>query len=129
MVSKLPKIHKIDLLLYKTLDQHYQCKLGRFVKFFHKLGKLRRSGFARPGTLFLPAIETWKQLQIRVARWHTFKPKFTSRVIFCRVLQWKMLVYFMTTICYIVWSFEIFHGYLVHFSRFGMLYQKNMATL
>jgi hypothetical protein len=33
---------------------------------------------------------------------------------FWRVLQWKMLVYFMA-IWYILWSFCIFHGTLVYF--------------
>jgi hypothetical protein len=33
------------------------------------------------------------------------------------------LVY-CTDIWYILWPFGIFHGYLVHFSRFGMLYQE-----
>jgi hypothetical protein len=47
---------------------------------------------------------------------------------FWRVLQWKMLVYFMT-----IWSylppFGILCGHLIYFSRFGKLHQKNLATL
>jgi hypothetical protein len=42
---------------------------------------------------------------------------------FWRVLQWNMLVYFraiwsthFTAICYILWSFGIYYGYLVYFS-------------
>jgi hypothetical protein len=33
---------------------------------------------------------------------------------FCRVVQWKMLVYFML-IWFILWSFGIFYGHLVYF--------------
>jgi hypothetical protein len=32
---------------------------------------------------------------------------------FCRVLQWKMLVYFMDIWC-ILWQFGIFYGHLVY---------------
>jgi hypothetical protein len=49
---------------------------------------------------------------------------------FWRVLQWKMLVYFMDTWS-IWWSFVIFYGHLVQFvviwyifPRFGILYQE-----
>jgi hypothetical protein len=51
---------------------------------------------------------------------------------FGRVLQWKMLVYYMG-ICYILWPFDIFCGYLLYFviiwhifSRFGTLYKENI---
>jgi hypothetical protein len=37
-------------------------------------------------------------------------------------LEWKMLVYFVV-ICCLSWSFGIFCGRLVYFSRFGILYQ------
>jgi hypothetical protein len=43
-------------------------------------------------------------------------------------LFYAQLVYFMD-IWYILWSFGIFCGRLVYFSRFGLLYQKNLATL
>jgi hypothetical protein len=46
-------------------------------------------------------------------------------------LQRKILVYFMaiwsilhTAIWYIWWPFGIFHGCMIYFSRFGMLYQE-----
>jgi hypothetical protein len=53
---------------------------------------------------------------------------------FCRVLQWKILVYFMT-----IWSIlrplEIFYGHLVYFvviwyifPRFGILDQEKSGT-
>jgi hypothetical protein len=49
---------------------------------------------------------------------------------FCMVLQWKMLVYFMT-ILPILRPLEIFYGHLVYFvviwyifPRFGMLYRE-----
>jgi hypothetical protein len=38
------------------------------------------------------------------------------------------LVHF-TVFCYIIWTFGIVLGNLVYFSRFGILYQKNLATL
>jgi hypothetical protein len=50
----------------------------------------------------------------RVARWFIFKPK----IPFMRVLQWQILVYFMT-----IWSIlrplEIIYGRLVYFMSFG----------
>jgi hypothetical protein len=53
---------------------------------------------------------------------------------FWRVLQWKMLVYFMC-IWPILWLLEIFYGHLVHFAviwyifpRFGMLYQEKSGN-
>jgi hypothetical protein len=53
----------------------------------------------------------------RVARWFVFKPKIPNLDKFWRVLQWKILVYFMT-----IWSIlrplEIFYGHLVYFSPF-----------
>jgi hypothetical protein len=55
---------------------------------------------------------------------------------FGRVLQWKMLLYFMDTWS-ILWSFVIFYGYLVYlvrgnlvyFSRFGILYQEKSGNI
>jgi hypothetical protein len=44
-----------------------------------------------------------------------------------RVLQCKMLVYFMA-IWSILWPFGIFYGYLAYFSRFGMLYQEKSGN-
>jgi hypothetical protein len=53
---------------------------------------------------------------------------------FWRVLQWKLLVYFMA-ICYILGPFVKFCGHLVYilgeleyFSRFGMLYQDKSGN-
>jgi hypothetical protein len=51
------------------------------------------------------------------------KPKMKIWVNFGRILQWKMLVYFMTIwsihcIWHILWPFGIFYGYLVHFTPF-----------
>jgi hypothetical protein len=54
---------------------------------------------------------------------------------FWRALQWKILAYFVT-----IWSIlrplQIFYGHMVYFvviwyisPRFGILYQKNLATL
>jgi hypothetical protein len=37
------------------------------------------------------------------------------------------LVYFVA-IWYILWPFSIFYFYLVHFSRFGMLYQEKSGN-
>jgi hypothetical protein len=50
---------------------------------------------------------------------------------FWRILQWKILVYFLAIwsifrpfgIC-ILWPFGAFYGHLVYFPRFGMLYQE-----
>jgi hypothetical protein len=52
---------------------------------------------------------------------------------FWRVLQWKMLVYFManclfTDIWYTLWPLGIFYGYLVYFYRFGMLYNEKSGN-
>jgi hypothetical protein len=53
---------------------------------------------------------------------------------FCRVLHWKMLVYFMDTWS-ILGSFDKFYGHLVKFveiwyilSRFGILYQDKSGS-
>jgi hypothetical protein len=37
------------------------------------------------------------------------------------------LVYF-TAIWYILWPLGTFHGYLIHFFRFGMLYQEKSGN-
>jgi hypothetical protein len=77
-----------------------------------------------------------------------FQTKIRNLGKFCRVFQWKMLVYLMSiwsiilpfgifcchlvyfeTIWYILWPFSIFCDHLVYFSHFGKLYQKNLATL
>jgi hypothetical protein len=67
-----------------------------------------------------------------VARWHIFEPKNPIGVIFggsCNVgVFYEHLVDF-TAICSILRPFGIFYGYLVYFSRFGMLYQENLAPL
>jgi hypothetical protein len=46
---------------------------------------------------------------------------------FLRVLQWKMIVNFMA-IWNILWPFGLFYGYLVYFSRIGMLYQEKSGN-
>jgi hypothetical protein len=53
----------------------------------------------------------------RVARWYIFKLKILIWVHFCRVLQWKMLLYFMD-IWPILMPIGIFYGHLVYFSKF-----------
>jgi hypothetical protein len=71
---------------------------------------------------------------IRVARWFVFKPKITNLGKFCRVLLWKILVYFIT-----IWSIlrplYIFYGHLVYFvviwhifHRFGILDQEKSGN-
>jgi hypothetical protein len=48
---------------------------------------------------------------------------------FGRVLQWKMLVYYMG-ICYILWPFVILCGYLAYIFPFWYVVQrKHSATL
>jgi hypothetical protein len=75
-----------------------------------------------------------KRPAVRVARWHIFKPKNPNLGKFWRVLQWKILVYFMT-----IWSYlrpvDIFCGHLVHFmviwyifSRLGKLYHEKSGN-
>jgi hypothetical protein len=67
--------------------------------------------------------------QCRVARWFIFKPKILIWVRFVGVLQWKMLVYFMSyshmvlfvVIWYILLSFGIFF-------RLGILYQEKSGN-
>jgi hypothetical protein len=63
-----------------------------------------------------------------------FKTKNTNLGKFGRVLQWKMLVYFMANLS-ILRSFGIVYGHLVHFmanwyiySHFGMLYQEKSGN-
>jgi hypothetical protein len=63
----------------------------------------------------------------RVARWHFFKPKNPNLGKFWRVLQWKILVYFMA-IWYILWPFGIFMFIWYQFSRFGILYQEKSGN-
>jgi hypothetical protein len=46
---------------------------------------------------------------------------------FCRVLQWKMLVYFIA-VSSILRPFGIFCGHLVYFSCFGMLCQEKSGN-
>jgi hypothetical protein len=53
---------------------------------------------------------------------------------FWMVMQWNMLVYFMTissivAIWYILWPFGILQGYLVHFPVLVCCTKKNLATL
>jgi hypothetical protein len=59
---------------------------------------------------------------------------------FWRVLLWKMLVNFMgissfcghlvyfVSVWYTLWPFGIIYGYLVYFSRFGILYQEKSGN-
>jgi hypothetical protein len=53
---------------------------------------------------------------------------------FWRVLQWKMMVYFIEHLvhfmvfCYILDTFGIVRGNLVYFSRFGTLYQEKSGN-
>jgi hypothetical protein len=53
---------------------------------------------------------------------------------FWRVLQWKMLVYFMDTwsilrsFVIFLWTFCIVRGNLVYFSHFGILYQEKSGN-
>jgi hypothetical protein len=51
-------------------------------------------------------------VRIRVARWFIFGPKIPIWADFVRVLDWKMLLYFMA-IGNILWTFVIFHDHLV----------------
>jgi hypothetical protein len=52
-----------------------------------------------------------------------FRTKNPNLGKFCRVLQWKMFVYF-TAIWYILRPFGMLVGHFDMFSRFGMLYQE-----
>jgi hypothetical protein len=45
---------------------------------------------------------------------------------FWRVLQWKMLEYFIAISFF--WPFGIFYGYLVIISHFGMFYQEKSGN-
>jgi hypothetical protein len=70
----------------------------------------------------------------RVARWFVFKPKIPILGKFWRVLQWNILVYFIT-ISSILLLLEIFYGHLVYFvviwyifARFGILYQEKSGN-
>jgi hypothetical protein len=64
----------------------------------------------------------------RNARWHIFRPKFKIWVNFggsCNRRCWEIFM----SIWYILQSFGIFFGYLVYFSRFGVLYQEKSGNL
>jgi hypothetical protein len=60
-----------------------------------------------------------------------FQTKSPNLGKFWWVLQWKLFydhfVYF-TDIWYILWPFGIFYGYVVYFSRFGVLYQEQSGN-
>jgi hypothetical protein len=63
-----------------------------------------------------------------------FQTKNANLGKFWRVLQWKILVSFMT-IWSVLWPLEIFHGHLVYFvvigfifTRFGILYQEKSCN-
>jgi hypothetical protein len=60
-------------------------------------------------------------VRARAARWFVFKPKLQILGKFWRVLQWKVLVYFMDTWS-ILRSFVIFYGHLVHLARGNLVY-------
>jgi hypothetical protein len=61
--------------------------------------------------------------------------KNTNFYAFWKALGWEICVYFMAiwyifmVIWYILWPFGIFCDNLVYFTRIGMLYQGNLATL
>jgi hypothetical protein len=74
---------------------------------------------------------TDSELASSAARWYIFKPK----IQIWRVLQWNMLVYFMS-IWYILQTFAIFYGHLVYFLVIWYIFpilvccsKKNLATL
>jgi hypothetical protein len=63
-----------------------------------------------------------------------FQTKNPNSGKFCRVLDWKMCIYFMD-IWNILWRFEIFYDHLVHFvliwyifSGFGIIYQDKFGN-
>jgi hypothetical protein len=69
---------------------------------------------------------------VRVARWFVFKPKNPNLGKFWRVLQWKILVYFVTNRS-ILRPLEIFYGHLVYFvviwyifPRFGIFVPRKI---
>jgi hypothetical protein len=80
---------------------------------------------------------SWRQLRVtcRAARWYMyFQTKNPNLDKFCRVMQWKMVVYYMA-----VWSilrpYVILGGHLVYFVviwyiflRFGILYQEKSGN-
>jgi hypothetical protein len=72
-----------------------------------------------------------ERIDTRAARWFVFKPKMGK---FWRVLQWKMMVYFMDTwsilrsFCYILCTFGTVRGNLVYFPRFGILYREKSGS-
>jgi hypothetical protein len=72
------------------------------------------------------------KLQFKVATWFVFKPKIQIWVHFggyCngRCLFYGHLVHF-TVFWYILWTFGIFCGNLLYFSRFGILYQEKSGN-
>jgi hypothetical protein len=81
----------------------------------------------------VPSLERKTLLQgCQMVCFQTKNPNFGK---FCRVLQWKILVYFMT-----IWSilrpFGIFYGHLVYFAVIWYIFpvfvfctKKNLATL
>jgi hypothetical protein len=73
-------------------------------------------------------------LRPRVAWWNIFKPKNPDQGKFFRVLQWNVLAYFMASgpilqlFGILNGSIGTLNGYLVHFSRFGKLYQDQSGN-
>jgi hypothetical protein len=73
-------------------------------------------------------------LPVQGCQMFVFKPKYPNLGKFWRVLQWKILVHFMTIWCILV-LLEIFNGHLVYFvviwyifPRFGILYQEKSGN-
>jgi hypothetical protein len=65
-----------------------------------------------------------------VARWHIFKPNWVNLEWSCNGRWWYILCPFgqCSAISYILWPVVIFYGYLLIFSRFGMLYHEKSGN-
>jgi hypothetical protein len=86
---------------------------GGFFAFFCVFAKPENNFFAKLVNYFFP-IFLWV-VYSSVARWFLFKPKKNPKLCkLWRVLQWKMLVYFMS-IWHILQPFGTFSPDLVHF--------------
>jgi hypothetical protein len=118
----------------KSAKNHLSHHSFKKKPFFHSCQHLNLATEAKAAFFFfvLPKGESFNDLKLRicrlkridlcrVARWYSFPTKNPNLGKFWRVLEWKMLVYFMDIV--------FFYDYLVFFPRFfGMLYQEKSGN-
>jgi hypothetical protein len=111
------------------IDFDKKCIGLHFRRFFAYIKSSCHSGWRASAECIYKSCQ-W--LCTRVARWFVFKPKNPNLGKFWRVLQWKILVYFVTNRS-ILRPLEIFYGHLVYFvviwyifPRFGIFVPRKI---